>query len=107
VQHVTTRGRTRELRTSRIASSDVEQRRSEERHRPNAGASEVLQGLSAAHHPRQGHRPRSFVVFLRSRRLGNPRSFQVDQDSPSGAFAKSYAFRKNQELSISPSEREV
>lgn len=32
---------------------------------------------------------------------------QVDQDSPSGAFAKSYAIRKNQELSISPSEREV
>lgn len=39
--------------------------------------------------------------------IGHPRSFQVDQDSPSGAFAKSYAFRKNQELSISPPEREV
>jgi hypothetical protein len=31
----------------------------------------------------------------------------VGQGSSSGAFAKSYAFRKNRELSISPSQREV
>lgn len=49
------------------------------------------------------HRPRSLVVFPCSRRLGSPPQRRVDQDSPSSAFAKSYAFRENQELSISPS----